>query len=156
MSGKTGSRRASRALRGTVYLDASALAKVYLPEPESDELESALLGRRDLCVSDLSVTEVVSAAARRRREGLLSSKDLARLHTTLLDDLSDQSFLSVGMSPAIHREAERLLLGFAESPLRAADALHLALALAVGARTLVTFDKRLAEAAAARGLHVHP
>jgi hypothetical protein len=31
-----------------VYLDASALAKLYLPEPESDRLNEFLRGRRDL------------------------------------------------------------------------------------------------------------
>jgi hypothetical protein len=31
-----------------VYLDTSALAKLYLPESGSDEMEEALFGRRDV------------------------------------------------------------------------------------------------------------
>ena len=35
-----------------VYLDTSALVKLYISEPESSWLDRALRGRRDLIVSD--------------------------------------------------------------------------------------------------------
>ena len=63
---KTGSENPDfgEALRaGGLYLDASALAKLYVTEPGSDVLDDALRGRGDLMVSDLAVTEVVSAFA---------------------------------------------------------------------------------------------
>lgn len=69
---KTGSRRSlprSPDWTGPLYLDASALVKIYMPEPGSDELDAALQGRDDLVISDLAVTEVISALTRRRREG---------------------------------------------------------------------------------------
>lgn len=113
-----------------VYLDTSALVKLYLPEPHSDDLEAAILGRRDLFVSDLALTELCSALARRVR------------------DVSDGSFRCAELSPRVHRDAERLLLTVGRSvPLRAADSLHMALALSVDARALVTFDLVLATAA---------
>jgi predicted nucleic acid-binding protein len=40
--------------------------------------------------------------------------------------------------------------------LRAADALHLALAASAGTGTLLTFDPRLADAALAIGIEVRP
>jgi hypothetical protein len=40
-----------------VYLDSSALAKLYVPDPESNTLEAFLKGRRDLMVSELAITE---------------------------------------------------------------------------------------------------
>jgi predicted nucleic acid-binding protein len=155
MTAKTASRRAAPP-RGPLYLDASALVKLYLPEAESDALEALLLGRSDLLVSDLSVTEVVAAGSRRCREGHLKEPDLVRLHRALLDDLADASFIAVHLEPATHRAAERLLIQSSGRRLRAADALHLAMALSVGARTMLTYDQRLGEAAKATGLHVGP
>ena len=63
------------------------------------------------------------------------------------------------LTPESHREAERLLLAAKRTtlPLRAADALHLALAIQAGARGIVTFDLRMARAAVLAGsLEIHP
>jgi predicted nucleic acid-binding protein len=155
MTAKTASRKAGP-LRGPLYLDASALVKLYLPEAESDALEAQLLGRNDLLVSDLAVTEVVSAASRRCRDGQLRQADLLRLHQALLDDLAAGSFLSVHLDASTHRAAERLLVQLPQPRLRAADALHLAMALSAGTRTLITYDQRLTVAAGAAGLHGAP
>ena len=147
---KTGSKPLSRPKSdwiGPIYLDASALVKLYLPEPESDALDAALQGREDLVVSDLAVTEVVSALARRRREGEVSAQDLARLHRKILADLDAEIFRRAHLLPEVHRQAERLLMSIDTIALRAADALHLALALASKAASIVTFDRRMAEAA---------
>lgn len=138
------------------YLDASALAKIYLPETDSKELNSSLRGRRDIRVSDLSVTEVISALARRRREGALSAEKAARLHRALVADLSAGLFEEVlRLDPRTHREAERLLLS-SSIPLRALDALHLALARSGTALCIITFDVRLALAAHQVGLRTVP
>lgn len=51
-----------------VYLDASALAKLFVHEPESDDLNEALAGLTDVIVSDLALTEMASALGRRTRE----------------------------------------------------------------------------------------
>jgi hypothetical protein len=65
--------RANVTIAGSpVYLDTSALAKLYFPEPESVELDAALVARRDLFVSDLAITELTSATARQMRDGALS------------------------------------------------------------------------------------
>ena len=58
--------------------------------------------------------------------------------------------------PEVHREAERLMLAIDNVPLRAADALHLALASLSGASAIVTYDLRLAEAAIRIGLNSLP
>ncbi len=52
-----------------VYVDSSAVAKLYVPEAESERLDAFLQGRRGLILSDLVITEVLSAVARRKREG---------------------------------------------------------------------------------------
>ncbi len=56
-----------------IYIDSSALAKLYVPEPESDALDAILRGRRDLLMSELAITELLSAVARKRREGVLTA-----------------------------------------------------------------------------------
>ncbi len=112
-----------------------------------------LCGRRGLTVSELAVTEVTSALVRRRREGLLDADLVARLHRAILAKIESGEFLSRSLTAEVHREAERLLLLLSSPPLRAADALHLALALAAGARTILTFDRRLTEAARQLGLN---
>ena len=150
------SRAKSRAWPGPLYIDASALAKIYLPEPWSEELDRALEGRTDLLLSDLAVTEVVSAFARRTREGSVPPEAAARLRSTLLQDLESAVFERVELLPSVHREAEHLLLGLRSPALRAADALHLALAAERRAGAIVTFDERMAEAAARVGMTAVP
>ncbi|MGH9363802.1 MAG: type II toxin-antitoxin system VapC family toxin [Thermoanaerobaculia bacterium] len=138
------------------YLDASALAKIYLPEIDSEKLNSSLRGRRDIRVSDLSVTEVVSALARRQREGALPQEKDSRLHRALVADLAAGLFEEVlRLDPRSHREAESLLLS-STIPLRALDALHLALARSGASHCILTFDARLARAARAIGLPAFP
>lgn len=135
-----------------VYLDTSALVKVYVDEPGSAELESALVGRRDLIVSDLAVTELVSAIARRGREGQLSTLHAQRLYARLVRDVTAAEYRRAELTLAVHREAERLLMGLGRRvALRASDALHLAQAAVLGARVVITFDKQMKAAAQALG-----
>jgi uncharacterized protein len=136
-----------------VYLDASALVKLFVREPESDALNQALLGTKDVVLSDLALTEMASALGRRTREGLLSAQQARRLHREALKLIS--SCRHVELTPPVHRRAERLLLALT-IPLRALDALHLATALNAEAATLVTFDPRLRDGAITQGLFVAP
>lgn len=144
------------ALPGPLYCDASALVKLYVPEADSDELNRTIRGRGDLLVSDLSITEIVSSLSRRRREGALTAPIAARLHRVILKHAEEGLYRRVELLPATHREAERLLLASESAPLRAADALHLALALSGDAASLLTYDRRLADAAGSLGLNVFP
>ena len=143
-------------LAGPLYLDASALIKLYLPESESDALNRVVEGRRDAIVSDLAVTEIVSSLCRRRREGAVSAQIVGRLRRQLLSHLESGVYRRVELFPEVHREAERLLVSIERVTLRAADALHLALALSGAAASLLTFDGRLANAARTLGLNVFP
>lgn len=135
-----------------VYLDTSALAKLYVPEPESSDLEAALVGRRDLVLSELALTELTSAVARRVREGDLTERDGRRLYQRAIRDLLGGEFRRVELSSEVHREAERILMSVGHRlALRAADTLHLGAAVWAGARVIVTYDARTDAAAAALG-----
>ena len=136
-----------------VYLDASALVKLLVPETESDGLNQALAGLTDVIVSDLALTEMASALGRRTREQLLTRKEAQRLYREA--SKVHGSSLHADLTPPIHRRAERLMLSL-PIPLRALDALHLATALDAEAATVVTFDPRLRDAAISQGLFVAP
>ncbi len=139
---------------GPIYLDASALVKLLVPEPESDTLNQALMGAEDVVLSDLALTEMASALGRRTREGLLTPAESRRLYREAerLASMCGRAELT----PPVHRLAERLLLTSGEVPLRALDALHVAMALDARAATLVTFDPRMRDAAASQGVFVAP
>jgi predicted nucleic acid-binding protein len=107
-------------------------------------------------VSDLAVTEVVSALARRVRERTLSPTVAARAARTIVETLDAAPYQRVELTRDIHRGAEHLLLALTKTPLRAADALHLSLALSARTATMAVFDSRLSTAARTIGLDVYP
>lgn len=134
-----------------IYLDASALVKLVVPEPESDALNDALRDCDEVVVSDLAISETASAIGRRRRDGGLTDSEGRRLYREVQKLVAHAT--RAELAPPVHRRAERLLLT-AAGPLRTLDALHLALALEAGAATVVTYDPRLRDTAASQGLFV--
>jgi predicted nucleic acid-binding protein len=113
-------------------------------------------GRDDVLVSDLAVTEIVSAAVRRLRQGALTREAVRRLQHAILGRLDDGVYHRVELTRDVHRRAEHFLVTMQGPSLRAADALHLALATSARAASLASFDARLATAARAGGLAVYP
>jgi uncharacterized protein len=112
--------------------------------------------RDDVLVSDLAVTEIISAVARRLRQGSLAREAARRLQEAIIGRLDDGVYHRVELTREIHRRAEHLLVSLGATPLRAADALHLALASSARAASVASFDARLAAAARAVGLAVYP
>jgi len=104
----------------------------------------------------LAATEVISALARKRREGSLSPARFATAKKRL-SDLA-KAWNEVHSLDTVQARARRLL---EIHPLTAADSLHLAAALvAVEERTagfeFLTFDQRLREAALREGFEMLP
>ena len=74
------------------------------------------------------------------------------MYQRVLRDFESGEFQRGDLTAGTHREAERLLLAVgSRTALRAADALHLALAGLFGARVFLTFDKRMSAAAEVLG-----
>jgi len=130
--------------------------KLFLPEPGSEEFNEVVEGRDDVLVSDLTVTEIVSAAARRLHQGSISREIVRRLYQAILGRLDQGVYHRVELTREVHRRAEHYLLAQSTTGLRAADALHLALATSARAAAVATFDARLATAARDSGLAVYP
>jgi hypothetical protein len=137
------------------FWDASAIVPLLLDEPESPALRQLLRGDAGLVVWWGTPVECASAIARVARDGALTSRD----ETTALDLLRtlERSWHEILPTTPVRQTAQRLLR---VHPLRAADALQLAAALAWAAGDplglcLVTRDDRLADAARREGFELH-
>lgn len=136
-----------------LYFDASALAKRYVAESGSASLRTLLQSNR-CATSRLSELEVISALARRFREGAFSKTELDRALSALKADLI--GLIVVELAVEITVQAGKLLL---RHQLRASDAIQLASCLHLQqelheAVCLAAFDDRLNLAARAEGLKV--
>ena len=108
-----------------LYLDTSALMKLFIREDGSDRVRAPAGGRRGaqvLLVSRLGYTEASVSLARLVHLGRLAAVDLPR-HLGSLDDYWDRSIQEVGLTEAVLEEARQLAQRF---PLRTYDAIHLA------------------------------
>jgi uncharacterized protein len=121
------------------YIDASALVKLAVREPESDALRRYIRRRRPLVSSALSRTEVarallpLGAEAIRRGLDVVARVDLIRINDRIL-------YAAGAMLPV---------------ELRSLDAIHLATAQQLGdLARIVTYDDRMAAAAMALGWSV--
>jgi predicted nucleic acid-binding protein len=102
------------------------------------------------------VTEILSALSRRQRQNAITRDAVRRIQHAILTRLDEGVYGRVELTRDVHRRAEHFLLTLRDTPLRAADALHLALAVSARATSLASFDARLVAAARAVGLVVHP
>lgn len=138
----------------TVYLDTSALIKLYFEEEGSDEVRARLQHTSVVATSRLAYAETCAAVGRKIREGLL---DLEAQGRALADFEKDwKSYFVMEVSEPVCRLAGELV---AVHPLRASDAVHLASALLIQSRIgeqveFRCFDRRLSETAAAEGLAI--
>lgn len=121
-----------------IYLDTSAFLKLVKPEPETAAFEAFVDGRSDFVASALLAIEARRGALRR------APRSLPRVDLLLRD------VELVAMSPAIVESASRL----PDPLLRSLDAIHLATAILLRSdlELFVTYDSRLADAAAAYGV----
>lgn len=106
-----------------LYLDTSALAKLYLDEEHSDQARRWSEEAEALATSRVALAELAAAIARRWREGDLSDDEVELLRAALSDDWEHLVVVHVDE----HRAAE---LAF-EHELRGFDAVHLAAATEV-------------------------
>jgi uncharacterized protein len=143
-------------LPGPLYCDSSALLKLYWPEPGSTEFNDTVEGRDDLLVSDLAVTEIVSALCHRHRQGAVTDQTIRRVQEAIIKRLDDGTFGRIELTRDTHRRAEEFFITLSGIALRAADALHLAMATSARAASMASFDARQRAAARAMGLTLYP
>lgn len=139
-------------MRPAPYIDTSALAKWYLNEPRSDDFEAFIRRQQSAAISRLTVLELRSLLARRRRSKEINDRTEKRVFAAFEND-ARQGFLTIHPLEDAHvLAAIDILTRLKSRPLRALDALHLAIARDLGALQLATADRVLAEAAGALGI----
>jgi predicted nucleic acid-binding protein len=122
------------------YLDSSAIVKFAVEEPESAALQAwrtDIAPDVELVTSELAITEVLRAVA--RVDGDLH---VARAHLDSLDHL------------VLDRDLLLAAAGLVPTRLRTLDAIHLAAAMTLGddLAGIITYDERMADAAASLAL----
>jgi predicted nucleic acid-binding protein len=152
-----------------LFLDACAFAKRYLHEGESTRRMREIMGRFDrwggFVVSSFIEPEVISALGKFARTRAPHQEHYFRLHPRVVDMFRrDLCRPFVTIIPVTDEEVEAaadLLKAHPEYAIGAADAIHLATALALLKQgqdgtplVFVTADKGLAEAAREKGLTV--
>jgi hypothetical protein len=135
-----------------MYIDTSLLVPYYCPEALSPAAERALRGDPRPVVSDLVEVEFFSGLARKVRAKELSAADATRTGEQFVDHLQGGLYARIGVQRR-HYEAARVWLARFTLPLRALDALHLALADLEGLR-LATCDQDLSRSAKSLGVTV--
>lgn len=130
----------------TTYVDASALLKRYVDEPDSTTAERLLLSDPVLVTSWLTLVEV-----RRDLPRLLDGPALREAKQQFTNDLD--AFAMVAIDEAVCRAAAQI---GEQLVVRSLDAIHLASAqrLVVPGLPFITFDLRQAQAARSLGFTV--
>ncbi len=135
-----------------LYLDTSALVKIYVQEVGSLDVRRQSVEAEAIATSRIAYAEARAALARKHREHGLSRKD----YRSVIEDLDQdwENYFIVDVSDSVVRFAGILAEKHA---LRGADAIHLASSVTLGKQAsrsvmFFCFDKRLALAARKEGL----
>lgn len=128
-----------------LYVESSALFKRYIAEPDSGSAILLMESEATLSTSRLTVVEV-----RRNLARLLDGAALVQKRQDLLTDL--ESFHIAALDDTTFEDAARIA---EETLCRSLDAIHLAAARRASPNaTVLTFDRRQAQAARAIGIDV--
>lgn len=128
------------------YLDTSALAKWYLNEPFSDEVEAFLTKHEGAAISRLGVVEFRCLLARRRRAGEIDARLEADIAAAFAADIGAGALAVHAVEDADFGTAERVIGSLRKHPLRTLDALHLSIAARIGVELVATADRVMAAA----------
>ena len=126
-----------------IYLDTNAAVPLFVAEPASDLVDRWLSACDEPVVSsDWIVTEFASALSIKERSGTLTAKD-AKSAWRNFETFCDSGLRLAPLSRQAFAAAAKMVREPAHG-LRASDALHLAVALEIGAKSIATLDATIA------------
>ena len=133
-----------------VFLDTSALAKRYVQEPGSEELEHLFFNvATEMIVSTLSRPECSSAIGRKVRDRELLKESAIHALREFEHDWKNL-FIKIPLTEKIALSASKLTIQYY---LKSADAVHLETAVMVDAELFVASDQQLISVAEKVGLN---
>lgn len=141
-------------MRKIIYFDTSALAKWYLNEAGSDDVEKYIQEHGPVDMSDLTVVEMRCLLARRRREGNIDPKTEIKIFATFEEDIRQRFLICHPLPDGLTAGAVNLLSVHPDLPIRTLDALHLMIAREIQAEVLATADRVMVAGAKAMGFSV--
>lgn len=132
-----------------VFLETSALAKRYVQELGSEELEDLFFSKlEEVHVSVLALPEFAAAVGRKVRNREIPHDSAAKIMEELEEDWQG-AFIKIPLTDELANEAASLSLQY---PLKGADAVHLISAAAAAVDLFVTSDDALLKVAEKIGL----
>lgn len=132
-----------------VFFDSSALAKRYIDEEGSDDVEQICRKAKVLSVCIICLPEIISALNRLKREKQLNKRQYEKTKESLISDLEEADFYN--LTPKVINHSIQLLEKY---KLRTMDALHIACALISQTDLFVSSDQRQLAAAKKAGLKI--
>jgi predicted nucleic acid-binding protein len=142
------------------YWDSSALVKLYVREPDSEEFRALALQASRVATGSLMRHEVRTVLRRREAEGALPGGGAAVLYVELNSDIAVADIVIQPETADMEREFGIVLEAcFSQTPptfIRTNDALHLAWAKVTGEPEFITADVRQRAAALLIGFTVLP
>ena len=136
------------------YVDTSALAKWYLNEARSTEVETYLQQHATAAISRLTAVEFRCLLARRRRAGEIDAAVESAVFKAFEDDIRRGALTCHALDDQHAIDALALIQRLRTHALRTLDALHLAISLRIAASEIATADRGMAAAAQAMGMNV--
>ena len=137
-----------------IYFDTSALAKWYIRETDSEEVEAFILAHGPVYISSLTAVEMRSLLARRRRNNDISAEIEMQIFSTFNEDIREGHLIEYPISEEITAIAIYIVSVLLRPSIRTLDALHLALCKQNSLDKFATADQVMMEAGEVLGLQV--
>ena len=136
-----------------IFCDTSAVAKLYVPERESEALRMRLEAEDEVCLSELARTELLGVFHRRLREKKWTRMEFAAAVRQFSHDEIGGFWTWLPLDKEITGAAAQIYTTLPESVfLRSSDCLHLVTALHYHFVEICTYDSRQSAAAPVLGL----
>lgn len=139
-----------------LYLDTSALVKLYFQEPFSNEVLSKWQSAEQVVTSSVAYAETLASINRKSREGYLEDASLGELLASFQREWS--SLIRVEVTDELNVYIDSAVERY---PLRGFDLIHLASAMVIHERApegfvFACFDEKLTHGARSEGFEVFP
>jgi predicted nucleic acid-binding protein len=142
------------------YWDTSALAKLYVSEPDSPQFAAYLAATGPITTSELAHWELFRVLARKEAEGLIPAGAAEAIFASFLTDVAAGKVALVPMTPPLETRFQQLVVRLHRlTPrlmVRSLDGIHIATADLHGADALVVSAANMRKCAAAIGLKLYP